>query len=289
MSSQNQVWFNIRSLLAVELQISESECTDELVLKTVTGWARQSTFRGSPQIIEEVAEDAVSILSAVVCQFRPGGSFKSWCQRVFRNQVIDRARKAARERMEPLGDYDPAESCIADADQAVRFRFLMSRVQKIIEQLDRAWPHAGAVDLFAVLLMELRLTLAARVAAAFRMDVELLTLQGGLQGYVEQVLPWTEKQQNRSFKPGFPNLEACWQACCAYWEDTQDDSDDRRISTIDRGTFCRLVSELQEDGPDLSTDCWYQWVRRSKIVARQQLGPVEWERYFAPFMPDHRR
>lgn len=289
MSSQNQVWFKVRSLLANELQIPESECTDELVLRTVTDWARQSTFRGSPHIIEEVAEDAIGILSAVVCQFRPGGSFKSWCQRVFRNQAIDRARKAARERVVPLGDYDPAESRGADVAQSDLFRILMSQVQKIVDQLDWPPPHAGAVDLFAVLLMELRLTLAAYAAPAFRTDPELLILHGGLQGYVEQLLPWTEKQRNRSFKPGFPNLEACWQACCAYWEDTQGSPDDRRIATIDRGTFCRLVSELQLDGPDLSTDCWYQWVRRSKATARGRLTTEEWDRYLAPFMPDHRK
>lgn len=288
MTFQDQVWFKVRSCLAAELQLSESECTDEMVLRTVTDWARQSTYRGSPNIIEEVIEDAVDILSAVICQFRPGGSFKSWCQRVFRNQVIDRARKAARERVVPLGEYDPAECPRTDTQEPDRFRMMMSQVQKIIEQLDWLPARPDAVDLFAVLLMELRLTLAARAAAAFRSDTELLALQGGLSGFVEQLLPWTTQQQNRCFKPGFPALEACWQACCEYWEDTQGDSESRRMATIDRGTFCRLVSELQQDAPDLSTDCWYQWVRRSKLAARDWLLD-DWDRYLAPFMPDHRK
>lgn len=292
MDSQCPRWFDeIRRWLAVELQIQLNDCTDDIVLRTVTEWARQSTFRLSREYVDAVADDAVAILSTAVCQFRPGGSFKSWCQRVFRNEAIDRARKAARERVLPLGTHDPAEHRSADAKEPDRFRTMMSQVQEIVEQLDWPPPRPGAVDLFVVLLMELRLTLAARGAITFDLDSERLALLGGLSGFVEQVLPWTPQQQNRCFKPGFPTLQACWDACSAYWEDTQANghSDKNRRPIIDRGTFCRLVSELHDDAPDLTTDCWYQWVRRSKAAARQHLATEDWDRYLAPFMPDHRK
>jgi hypothetical protein len=132
------------------------------------------------------------------------------------------------------------------------------------------------VDLYAVLLLHLRLVAAER--GGRKLSKDGLWLDDGMHAFVTHVLPWRAAEEELRFRAGFPTLARLWSALA--------DDVNRLPCHVGNRRLCQVLSCLLDAGTQpLSLQGWAKWCDRARRRARQQLGEEAWQRYFARWLP----
>lgn len=243
----------------------------------------------SPTIREELSADTIySLVAERIDRFRPdGGSFAAWCYAVIRNHAAGLRRRLSRDALGHLvtsraGSDDGSDrlTILAANDPGDSVPDLAEEFGQIRRTLDRiAWDPEGAgrVDYYAVLLLHLRMALAAQVDRCSRNDGEIPL--PGRSKLLEWCLPWREDEKRRRFRPEEPSLKWIWT---------------KLADAIDAGEGTDLVPVLldviENQGAARATaDWWNQRTKRARDEARTRIGEEEWNRRFARWVPSRTR
>jgi hypothetical protein len=126
-----------------------------------------------------------------------------------------------------------------------------------------AWPPSRAVDYYAVLLVLLRV----EIAAVYR-TLWPVSPPGDVADRAAVALPWRMAEEDRAFRPGLPNLAELWH---------------RLAPRLDQNTGLQVVLEALTDpppsGPLVSYTALGQWAHRAREMAQERLGPVAWREH----------
>jgi len=252
------------------------------LLPPITRLARRVAAGFPRSFREEFVAQAESVVWERLRHFDPAkGRFEDWCRTVLYHHNVDELRRASAGVVlaAPGGDDPRAVQRVelnagadADSDQLLD---LLRELRRVLDRL--SWQPARGVDYFAVLLLQLRLVVA-----------RILVAQTGgaepehavpLRELVEWSLPWREEEAAACMKPGWPTLQASWDALCRILKGAH-----RRIETR---MLCDAVCPQLPDARRLSPDVWNHWVNRAKRKARQRLrDPETWERLLGRLLPD---
>lgn len=257
----------------------------------ITRWARQVASHFSEPVRQSLLDDAFSHVWERLGQFAAErGSPRSWCCSVLYNRGVDMCRRRrpavsldslCESECGEFGGFDP-EASMARPEAACMARDEYGKVRQqrrgVLDQWSRQWRAPGEVHYPAVLLMRLRLALAASVAEELPGDYHVAPVERRSQ-LVAWCLPWRDQERDWAFRAEWPSLAEIWQQVSLRIDDPPYFLDDE--------SFCELVSEILEKS--FSTDAWQQWGRRAKKQARGAIGKEKWNYLFGGLLPDRRR
>ncbi len=270
----------------------EGAADDDLVRAFLGELSGRVARRFSPTIREELSEDAIhSLLVERIDQYRPeGGSFASWCYAVVRNHGASLQRRLSRDALgrmaasRAVSDDGPDRLMVQPAnDPSDTVPDLGEEFGRIRQTLDRiAWESEGVgrVDYYAVLLLHLRMALAAQVERCARKDGEFPL--PGRSKFLEFCLPWRQDEAGRRFRPEEPTLERIWTELAG------------AIDAGEGGAGTDLVAVLldvieAQGAGRVTADWWNQRTKRARDEARARMGEEEWDRRFARWVPARAR
>lgn len=130
----------------------------------------------------------------------------------------------------------------------------------------------NSVDMYAVLLFELRRVMAARAGHVWHEEGLIV------HRTLERVVPWTEEEKLLSFHAGLPGIDEIWKAC-----GPMVDEPPHRIEAFE---LSRRVGGIMDADPPFTIDAWYQWLRRAKTRAKERAGEKLWREVFALLLPE---
>jgi hypothetical protein len=125
-----------------------------------------------------------------------------------------------------------------------------------------AWPPSRAVDYYAVLLVCLRLEIAAVCRRLWPVSPP-----GDVADRAAGALPWRPAEEARSFRSGLPSLAELWR---------------RLAPRLDRVAGLQVVLEALNDPspePPVSYVALAQWESRARRMAEERLGPAAWREH----------
>jgi DNA-directed RNA polymerase specialized sigma24 family protein len=232
---------------------------------------------------QDLLEDCFFQVTQRLPQFRvqEGGSFNGWLYRVLYHLGCDLRRRRGdlldRARTGQAGDALPVLEAVADhrgeadcTEAAARLADLFVRLRKILDRI--GWEPSRAVDYYALLLVELRV----RMAACFTKSLGVEPASASdTADRVERWLPWREAEGRRRFRADLPILEH-------YWRDVRERLGKRALRSLD------LVEALNRPltSGHVSVAVWDQWMKRMRRETRQRVRPGEWESFFARLLPE---
>lgn len=236
--------------------------------------------------------------------------FKPWCIAVLRNWATDLVRKRTRKRKpprtsdipdqtngRPASEPDPSLDHTTIVEMAVSNDRLANepdhrperpRSVVTVEGISR-WSQAFRqvldgiawrcekkdIDYFAVLLLNLRLKIAARV-----FDVGFASPDEPAK-YVASLLPWHPDEEQRLLSKSLPTLGQVWQALA---------SDMNKPPTSK--SLCVVVNQLAAEqgcSASLNDGCWRKWCERAREEAEKRTNPEQWQQYFESWLPQRAR
>lgn len=252
----------------------------------IRNWAGQTVRGARTPLAREFVEEAPAELLRPdrLAKYTPDHRFEPWCRTVLRRLWIDRLRRhrlvphhqggaastagATEPAADPVEAEQEAAERLAEARETVQSRLLALR-----QGLDEvAWPPAGRVDHFAVLLLRLRLILTSRVVAA-----GLSPTDAGcesLETWIGALLPWHVAEKTRRPATGLPTLGAIWPAFAEAAEGAEGPVEAQL-----------LVGAINGHAPErpVSLAQWYQWVKRAREHVREH-HPQRYQEVFAVFL-----
>ena len=249
--------------------------------------AGREGLRGSE--LELFAEEGVSRFWEKRGKYDPdkGARFSSWWWTVCRNEARDAIRKRKRGVVLPaLGGDEQAfpERAAANlsandgGDDTVSLQDCYKTQRALLDELrSKMAAESGKVNLFAVLLVKLRLATAAAIA---KMEAE-----GGREmlvgGLAADYMRWRRDEEELSFRPGWPTLGEIWGELSP------------KLVADSWRKYAEMLVDVVNDrisGPaPFRGDLWPRWCKRAKELARSHISSENWERCFARLMPDHGR
>jgi DNA-directed RNA polymerase specialized sigma24 family protein len=150
-------------------------------------------------------------------------------------------------------------------------REAMAGVRALLDRIFERFRGREVVDYRAVLLLQLRLALAAKVGGA------VAEPEQGLSEFVEELLPWSADEQPLTLRPGWPSLKDVWNALRP--------DVDGPTPRVGADAIGQRIGELLGGADPLGSDAWYKWLQRAKDKAREVISPQEWEELLAPLLP----
>jgi hypothetical protein len=232
-------------------------------------------------VAQDLEQEAVFHVYQRAGQFRANrGLFEPWCACLLRNLGFDLCRKWQRRRrrfasLEVIGEVrasvrkapeDFSEVLLADS---ATLRGLLDA---------RRWrPQPNdKVDLYAVLLLHLRLVAAARGGKVF--SKAGLHREEGMHAFVSGILPWRTDEEELCFREGFPTLARLWSAL--------EDDVNRLPCHVGNLRLCQVLSGFLDAGTrPPSLQVWAKWCDRARRRARQQFGEEAWQHYLGCWLP----
>ena len=182
-----------------------------------------TTFR-QLHVRQDLLDDSFSHVAERLQQYRvtETGSFKGWLYRVLYHLGCDLRRRIRRgdllrhARTGQAGETSPALDNVADTqaepasgEAATCLANLFTELRKLLDRV--RWEPSRAIDYYALLLIELRLRLAAsfcRALAAQEVPAAEIADQ------VERWLPWSDEEGGRRFRRDLLCLQHCWRDAC---------------------------------------------------------------------------
>lgn len=170
------------------------------------------------------------------------------------------------------------ELCLAAPSLESRPGPAERRLRRIRETLDRLadLPQTSSrIDLHAILLLHLRLSLVA--TAARQRSLIRQASSFSLTSFVDHCLPWSKEDQNRCCCHGTAPNGIVWARLSPRI--------DRKPFTVTNPIICKALA-----GPDLAVQPsrWAKWAQRARLWAQAQMTLEEWEELFRPWLPRNR-
>jgi hypothetical protein len=208
------------------------------------------------------------------------GRFEAWCTTILHRFHIDLERRRIRSRRRQVNDFDVEDlpdPCEGSADHV---EDLLDRMNRLLDSLDCISAGFDAtcreVDYFAVLLLQLRLAMARRIRLEPD-DADLLPEK--VSELITWAMPWRLGEGDRSFKPGWPVLQAVWEVV--------GEALNQPPFSLGAPELCDLLTQLIGRTSVVTADLWNHWVKRAKEQTRVRVDQRTWEDCFADFLPDH--
>lgn len=280
--------------LIVEARGDRSEDDKASVRAFLVELSRRVGRSFSPAIRDELEPDAIlSLLAEKVNRFRSdGGAFVPWCHVVVQNHASTLRRTLQRDGLGRTKTGSSGSSREIDLLQEKTTQFLGNdgslneELESIGERFqvlrlalnDVTWEPEGSrrVDYYAVLLLHLRMILAARLQR-YTNDGNVLPMFCWSK-FIEFCLPWRGGEGQRYFRPGEPSLADVWTGLASRIDASEDD--------IPLDLADELLGTMESLGSDrLTIDVWHQWTKRARDQVRTRLAPEAWDRAFASWFP----
>lgn len=238
--------------------------------------ARRISASYSGYLQQEIAEQAVSHIWPRLSEYRAEkASFRCWCRAVLFHFAVDLWRRERRyRRAVPENAKEDPPHAVATVEE---YEQIHAERRRALDRLPSVPPKTNAVHYSAVLLLKLRLALAASLAREMPDDWHAPPLRRRSE-FVARCLPWRPEEEEWRCKQGWPALASVWQCVGS--------SIDHEPFYVTDDEFCELLSKLFRD--EFPASDWRQWVRRAKIAAQGTLGDTSWNRLFGDLMPDRR-
>ena len=231
-------------------------CLAELV-REVAGQCA-AALRADARLRLDLVEGSWEHVEARLPRYDPlRGQLVAWLRVVLTRLGHDlrRARQREARHLESLARRSAAG---ADAQEAAAL--LEASFRRMRADLDAcAWPPAREVDHFAVLLVLLRV----KVAAVCR-RLWPLSPPGDVADRAAGAVPWRAVEEGRCFRQGLPSLGELW---------------GRLAPRLDRAAGTPVVLEALNDPPPdapVHYGALAQWAHRAQKMAQERLGEVAW-------------
>jgi DNA-directed RNA polymerase specialized sigma24 family protein len=221
-----------------------------------------------------------------LARFDPAkGEFEPWCRTVIVRRAIDvwrqQRRERARQASETALENQPDMTAVQEQssrEAEVVLQLLVEQRRVVLDEMRWQPVYANGVDYFGVLLLHLRLAIAERVGTEVaESDLELPDTMSYL---LTRYLPWRAAEENLRFKPAWPTLGEIWLSLkeCL-------DQPPYRLSIV---MLCETLTRLLRGAGTVTPDLWYQWLKRSKTIAKGRIDAATWNAFFAVWLPDRK-
>jgi hypothetical protein len=207
------------------------------------------------------------------------GRFSRWLERTLVNLVRDEFRKSRRRGV--YGIEDPAQLEDSRRGQVEdnaprldeRLDQALTALRVTLSELDeRPRARQQKTDYHAILLLELRLAMAARL----RGHRDALRKVGQSRSSISAArLPWTANEDKREIQPGWPPLTTIWGVLA--------EELDRSDNLLTDDDIVRQLTSLPGVS-GLTAVAWRQWRTRAIQAASEYLGAERWDRTVAGWL-----
>jgi len=197
------------------------------------------------------------------------GRFRGWLETTLTRMVWDEMRKRRRRGNYSIEDPNqvPAKNPDDEPTPSVHDRLTtaLNALRTTLDELEsRPRARQQKTDYHAVLLIELRLALSARL----RGHRQTLQAAGESRSTLAaRRIPWTDSESLREVQPGWPTLKDIWTLLSAEL--------DRSDELFTDDDLVRLVSR-QPGVIGLTAVAWRQWRTRSSQAAEEFLSHERW-------------
>lgn len=205
------------------------------------------------------------------------GRFPRWLERTLVNLARDEKRKVRRRGSFGMDDPDQLADARGEEEPTPSLDEQLGRaltaLRQALDELERR-PRARQqkTDYHAMLLLELRLAMAARL----RGHRDALAAAGVTRPEVSAArLAWSEAEQAREIQPGWPKLQSVWEILAEELARTDD------LLTDD--DVVRLLAPLPGVAAPTAV-AWRQWRTRATQAATEFLGDDRFERVVAGWL-----
>ncbi len=208
-------------------------------------------------------------------------SVLSFLKTTLKNVALDEIKREERRRPRTEESaWQPFECKLSSPDDelseelsAKAAKRLRRNFEVLMEVVRRDAPspptRLSAVDYQAVLLLELRMSLAPACGAVCETDQEDVAL------LVEHLMRWQPAEARRSFKLRWPQIGRIWLERRAEVE-----TPPHRIRAA---SLCQAVADLDAGvGPSIAQ--WYQWTKRARRALRDRIDPAEYTSFFGALL-----
>ncbi len=225
------------------------------------------------------------------------GTFNGWCQTILKNTTNTLIRRAYDVEVRGRGGYFPdgaePDPTATESWQTWRHRHQAAttpgddprRVQlRTITRLllEVAWDPKRDVDLYAVLLLWVRVELTHRACLATDRQCDSDVGPDNLVAGIAQGLPWTCEQQTRQIRKQLPELAGVWQGVCQHAASPQVWNGEGFHAVL-----AAFLNRERQGGPEITRPQSEKWKERARDVGRRkirQCEPGAWEACFAEWM-----
>jgi DNA-directed RNA polymerase specialized sigma24 family protein len=235
----------------------------------------RSRFRATvgPDFVDEAFGLLWLTLTAGMYDWRRG-QFEAWWRTVLHNTATSSWRKsrhttALMDDHESVGATDPSS-----AEDALDNLFdKLSEFRLALDGLPQEGLRAQ-VNYFAVLLLELRRALVARLRMQNLLPnlAELLPDWKGVadSGVIEHLFPWRAEEELLAFRDDLADLREIWGRLCPLVDAPPHD--------LRAELMCAQI--VSKAGTPLTRDVWYNWKRHLKQKLRELGFPGKWDDLF---------
>jgi hypothetical protein len=134
----------------------------------------------------------------------------------------------------------------------------------------------NGVDYFAVLLLHLRLAVAAKLSEHIAERGQ--ELPDAVSYLLARYVPWRGDEEDLRLKAEWPTLREVWSSL--------EEVLDRPPYRVSTAALCDVLTGLLGAGVAVTPDLWYQWLKRAKGMAKDRINPDDWDTFFAAWLPD---
>jgi hypothetical protein len=235
--------------------------------------ARRAARRFSPAVARDLLEEAESYIGWKIFlrKLDPRHSqFPAAVSKALLRRAVDLHRRRAKQPMPLLGDQ-PVPSPAGEPDETGGYIGKLEEARLVLDRIRWRPAAPGGVDLFAVLLLHLRLSLAAAFGRvqADNHDQPL----SHMPDFVAWCLAWREDEEGLRIAPGLALLRDAW---AALEPDLATPPHRLPVTSV-----CRALGA--SDG--LKTSRWDQWTCRARQQAKDRMGAQAWDDLFARWLP----
>lgn len=226
----------------------------------------------SPSVARTLEDDAVSFVYQRLPAFQSErGAFDSWVQVLLTNLGRDLRRKHRLDIADSRNDNtkpDDAENSDARADYSARIAELRQALNRLGSVAEVA-PNGN--DYFAILLLELRLRMARRIAASVRAGMEM---SASASSVIETfALPWLPSESARRCRLAWETLETVWEAIRGAL--------DRPPYWLGGHSMMELLAARFPNHQPVSEQQWGQWLHKTKTWLQKRATEADAATIFA--------
>lgn len=163
-----------------------------------------------------------------------------------------------------------ADKSVDHSEDAVELRKRFQDISDLFEILPQPGAGGNGVNYSAVFILSTRARVVGRLTKSGVSERDAFSK-------AEELIRWPAGLGSGPLARDCPCANRIWQALKG------------AAVPVSVERICRVIEDLSGASVRFSTGKWYQWLKRAKEKARQEISNELWEEYFAPLHPDHRK
>lgn len=245
----------------------------EALLPELMAYARR-TLRHWPKVAAMTSpEDLVQDVWARVLEKQRLPATQAEARRYLRTCILNEARSLHRKPTPVQTTHEP-ERFEDKAAAATDLSPLLERFRELGEAVSAPWITRSKVGLYAVFLLDLRLSLAALLGRRLDpADVDAILGEApSLSGLIAELLRWSEAQARQALREAWCCLGELWPALSPRL--------DEHPHALSADEVSAAVTRLSAPA-SLSPGLWYKWLERARDEALERYGQELWDQRLA--------